>query len=250
MRATDNLPIDAKDHRPRVAAARRARMRARLLDSALALVAERGVAAASIDAIIAAARVSRGTFYKYFDAPDTLLRELALDLTNDILRAVHPLVLKHDDPAARIATGMRVVVRLAYSRPTVGSFFLRLGWPDIDRRHVLFDFVQRDLETGIRSGRFTAMPTLFALNIVAGTALGAIHAVLCKVSARDIAEQAAASALRALGIEAEQATRLVAFPLPQLLPMDGSLVARAAKELTVPKSSGRTSTATRMRARS
>jgi TetR/AcrR family transcriptional regulator, ethionamide resistance regulator len=249
MRTMDHGPRDAKDHRPRVAAERRTRMRARLLDSTLTLVAERGVAATSIDDIIAAAQVSRGTFYKYFDAPDTLLRELALELTNDILRAVHPLVLKYDDPAARIATGMRVVVRLANSRPAVGSFFLRLGWPDIDRRHVLFDFVQHDLAVGIRRGRFTAMPIVLALNIVAGTALGAIHAVLGKVSARDIAEQAAASALRALGIEAEQAARLVALPLPQLLPVDGSLVARAAKELTLSKSSGRTSTAKNVRAR-
>jgi AcrR family transcriptional regulator len=224
-------------------------MRARLLDSALALVAERGVAATSIDEIIAAAGVSRGTFYKYFDAPDTLLRELALELTNDILRAVHPLVLQHDDPAARIATGMRVVVRLACSRPAVGSFFLRLGWPDLDRRHVLFDFVQRDLAAGIRRGRFTAMPLLLALNIVAGTALGAIHAVLCQVSARDIAEQAAASTMRALGLEAEQVARLVALPLPQSLPVDGSLLAHAAKELALSKNSGRTATATRVRAR-
>jgi AcrR family transcriptional regulator len=223
-------------------------MRARLLDSALALVAERGVAATSIDDIIAAARVSRGTFYKYFAAPDTLLRELALELTNDILRTVHPLVLQHDDPAARIATGLRLVVRLAESRPAVGSFFLRLGWPDIDRRHMLFDFVQRDLAVGMRKGRFTAMPILLALNIVAGLALGAIHAVLSKESARDIAEQATASALRALGIEAAQAARLVALPLPQFLPVDGSLVARAAKELTLSKSSGRKSTAKRMRA--
>jgi AcrR family transcriptional regulator len=248
MRATDQVPIDAQDHRARVAAERRTRMRARLLDSALTLVAERGVAATSIDDIVSAAQVSRGTFYKYFDAPETLLRELALELTNDILRAVHPLVLKHDDPAARIATGMRVIVRLAYRRPAVGSFFLRLGWPDIDRRHVLVDFVQRDLAEGIRKGQFMAMPILLALNIVAGTALGAIHAVLCKVSARDIAEQAAASALRALGIEAEQAARLVELPLPQLPFVDGSLVARAAKELTLSKSSEPKSTAKRVRA--
>jgi hypothetical protein len=115
---------------------------------------------------------------------------------------------------------------------------------------VLVDLVQRDLADGIRKGRFTAMPILLARNIVAGTALGAIHAVLCKVSARDIAEQAAASALRALGIEAEQATRLVALPLPQLLPVDGGLVARADREPTVSKSSERTSTAKRVRPRS
>ena len=207
------------------------------------------MAATSIDAIIAAARVSRGTFYKYFAAPDTLLRELALELTNDILRAVHPLVLTYDDPAARIATGLRMVVRLAESRPAVGSFFLRLGWPDLDRRHMLFDFVQRDLAVGMRRGRLTAMPTLLALNIVAGTALGAIHAVLSKESTQDLAEQAAASALRALGIEATQAARLVALPLPQFLPVDGGLVARAAKELPLSQSAGRKSTAKRVWAR-
>ena len=69
------------------------------------------------------------------------------------------------------------------------------------------------------------------------------------MSARDIAAQAAASALRVLGIEAAQAARLVALPLPQPLPVDGSLVARAAKELALSEGSGRKATAKHVRAR-
>lgn len=44
--------------------------------------------------------------------------------------------------------------------------------------------------------------------------------------------------------------RRAALPLPQLLPVDGSLVGRAAKELTLAKISGRTSTAKRVPDRS
>ena len=44
-------------------------MRRRLFGSALQLVAKQGPAATSIDQVIQAAEVSRGTFYKYFDTP-------------------------------------------------------------------------------------------------------------------------------------------------------------------------------------
>jgi AcrR family transcriptional regulator len=44
-------------------------MRARLLASAMQLVAEKGAAATSIDDVIGAADVSRGTFYKYSPRP-------------------------------------------------------------------------------------------------------------------------------------------------------------------------------------
>jgi AcrR family transcriptional regulator len=139
-------------------------MRARLLDSALALVAKRGVAAASIDDIISAARVSRGTFYKYFDAPDTLLRELALELTNDILRAVHPWS-SSDDPAARIAHGMRVIASLAYNHPAVGAL------PAVKVATSTATTCWRLRAARSRGGirrRFTAMPILSLVSWPAG----------------------------------------------------------------------------------
>ena len=68
------MPI--QDHRQRVAAERRERMRSRLLASAMKLIAEKGPAATSIDDVISAAEVSRGTFYKYFPSPDALVLSL------------------------------------------------------------------------------------------------------------------------------------------------------------------------------
>jgi len=61
------------DHRPRVAAERRARMRRKLVESALLVFAGKGVDASVIEDVIVAAGVSRGTFYNYFRTNAELL---------------------------------------------------------------------------------------------------------------------------------------------------------------------------------
>lgn len=222
--------MNPPDHRTRVGAQRRERMRSRLLDSALELIARSGPAAMMIDDVISQAEVSRGTFYKYFDTPDALARELALELSNELLRMVEPLVQQVTDPAERIAIGMRMVVSQACKHPSVGSFFVRLGWPDMDRRHLLFEVVQRDLEEGMRQGQFAAMPIGMALNIVSGMVVGALHVALTQTDQWRAADHAAASALRALGVDAERAARIVAMPLPQASLIEGGLLARTVGE--------------------
>lgn len=205
--------MEAIDHRTRVAAERRERMRTRLLESALDLVAQRGPSALSIDDVIATAGVSRGTFYKYFDRPEALVRELALELTNEIVRTAEPLVLQFDDPAQRLATGMRTVIGLGTHQPSIGAFIVRLGWPDMDRQQLMFDYTRRDIEAGQQIGRFLPLPMALALNIVSSTVLGAVHALLFEGAQPSFAQAATASALRALGLPAPQAGRMVDGPL-------------------------------------
>ncbi|SPM38321.1 TetR family transcriptional regulator [Mycobacterium numidiamassiliense] len=55
---------------------RRLETRARLFDAALAEIAQRGLAAADVSAIAAAARVVRGTFYFHFPTKEHVLVEL------------------------------------------------------------------------------------------------------------------------------------------------------------------------------
>ena len=217
--------MQVQDHRHRVAAGRRERMRSRLLASALDLVARQGPAGTSIDNVISAAQVSRGTFYKYFESADVLVRELALEVANELIRMAEPVVLGHTDPAERVATGMRVVIRLAASHPVVAGFIVRLGWPDVEGSQLLLEFVRRDLEEGFRQGRFTPMPIGLALNIVSGTVLGAIHSMLRPDGEADFAEQAAASALRALGMPAREAKRIAALKLEHAQAIEGGLIA-------------------------
>jgi AcrR family transcriptional regulator len=205
--------MDNHDHRPRVAAERRERMRSRLLGTALQLVAERGPAALSIDDVIAGAEVSRGTFYKYFPSPDVLVREVAFSLATDLVQLADPVVRLRDDPAERVACGIRLVARLALHHPAAAGFLVQLGWPDTESDNVLLAYVRRDVEEGIRRGRFREMPVSLALNMVSGAVMGAIHCMLKPACARDFAELSAAAALRALGLPARSADAIAFKPL-------------------------------------
>jgi AcrR family transcriptional regulator len=118
--------MQTQDHRQRVAAERRERMRARLLSSAMRLVADKGPAATSIDDVISTAEVSRGTFYKYFPSPDALVRELAIEIANELIAMAEPVVLSHADPAERVGSGIRLVARLAIDHPMAATFLVRL----------------------------------------------------------------------------------------------------------------------------
>lgn len=197
--------MNTQDHRPRVAAERRERMRLRLLSTAVQVGAAKGPAAITIDDVIAGAEVSRGSFYKYFPSTDALVREVATQIANDLIRMAEPVVLSLDDPAERVACGIRLVARTAISQPVVAGFLVRLGWPDVRGSDMLLDYLRRDLKRGIRQRRFARMPIELALNIVAGAVIGAAHCMLHPDCERDFAEQSAAAALRALGVAADEA---------------------------------------------
>jgi TetR/AcrR family transcriptional regulator, ethionamide resistance regulator len=206
--------MEIQDHRPRVAAERRERMRSRLLSSALQLVAAKGPAATSIDDVIAAAEVSRGTFYKYFSSPQALVQELAFELATDLVHLADPVVRERDDPAERVACGIRLVARLALQHPAAAGFLVQLGWPDTQgQENALLDFVRRDLAEGMKRGRFREMPMPLALNIVSGAVIGAIHCMLKPSCEADFAEMTAAAALRALGVAGRTADALAYRPL-------------------------------------
>lgn len=213
-----------EDHRVRVAAEKRERMRRRLFESALQLTATRGPATISIDDVIQAAEVSRGSFYKYFEAPDALFAALALEIMNEIIRTAEPVVRRIDDPAQRVAVGLRLVIQLATRNREVARFLVRLDWPRVRDGGVLLKFVQRDLAKGIRGGSFAAMPMRLALNIVSMTVLGTIDALVESRSQKVFTLQAVASALRALGVQHDEAMRLASLEPPLPKAMEGGLL--------------------------
>jgi AcrR family transcriptional regulator len=183
-------------------------MRLRLLSTAVRIGADKGPAALTIDDVVVGAEVSRGSFYKYFPSTDALLREVATQIANELIRMAEPVVQVFDDPAERVAGGIRLVARTAIDHPAVAAFLVRLGWPDVRSPDLLMEFVRRDLTAGIRRRRFARMPITLALNIVTGAVLGATHCMLHADCEADFAEQTAAAALRALGIAADEAKSL------------------------------------------
>lgn len=209
-------------------------MRARLLDAGLAIIVARGVASTSIDEIISAAQVSRGSFYKYFDSVASLASELAQDLAHELGHLLDPLVIDLPDPALRVAIGTRMTLHFARQHPVIGGLIVKCGWPDVDQSHLFFDIVRRDIASGIRLKRFEPMPLEVAVNMVAGTIIGGVHSMLAG-AARSYPEQATLRLLRGLGLNAVEAGILTAAGLPRAeLPQQG-IVARAAGRPVAPK---------------
>ncbi len=200
-------------------------MRSRLLSTALQLVAAEGPASVSIDDIIAAAEVSRGTFYKYFPSPEVLVQEVARKVATDLVFMADPVVRLRDDPAERVACGIRLVARLALHHPAAAGFLAQLGWPDTDGQNVLLAFVRRDLQEGMRRGRFREMPMPLALNMVSGAVIGAIHCMLKPTCEPDFAEMSAAAVLRALGVAPQTAAAVAYKPLQPITAFPEGLLA-------------------------
>ena len=104
-------PIASEDHRVRVGAQRRGKTRLRLLQSALVVFAEKGIDATVIDDVIAAAGVSRGTFYNHFSTTSELLLALATAMSDEVLAVVDPVVLSLGDPVVRFSASVRSRLR-------------------------------------------------------------------------------------------------------------------------------------------
>jgi len=216
-----------ENHRTRVAAERRERMHARLVESALLVFAERGMDASVIDDLIRAAGVSRGTFYNYFRTNEDLLLAVSLAVSNEMLRAVDPLAQGETDPAARIAAGVRLFLELAREFPVLGAFLSRGGLRQLTDNSLVKAYLPRDLIQGRKTGRLRMADTDVAFDIVVGATLAALHRMQSGSLPDGYLAQLVATILRALGLTAKEAETIALRPLPKLkLPSD-SLLARA-----------------------
>lgn len=215
------------DHRSRVAAERRERMRARLVESALAVFADKGVGASAIQEVIAAAGVSQGTFYNYFRTNDELLLAVAEELSNELIDAIESEVSKYEDPAVRIATGVRLYLYKARAFPLFARFIVSTGLHLASPNNLIYEYVPQHLEAGRVSGRFHRVPTEVALDLIGGQALMAIARLVTGEAAQDYPEQVVATLLRALGVPQKEAEKIAFAPLAPLAIPEDSLAARA-----------------------
>lgn len=198
------------------------------MDAALAVASQKGPARTSIDDVIAAADVSRGTFYKYFDSTETLIAAMADEVANDLVRLIDPVVSVHADPAARIALGARTALSLVAHHRVLAGLLVQIGWPTVPESAQYFAVHERDLSAGMASGRFIAMQHEVAMNFIAGSLVGGIYTMMRKPSPH-YPSQAAKSILRALGIAEAEAEQICSLPLPlPSIAVDG-IIGRAMK---------------------
>ena len=141
------------DHRPRVAAERRARMHRKLVESALLVFAEKGVDASVIEDVIAAADVSRGTFYNYFRTNGELLAAAIQELGNELVEHIEDRVKSISSPAARVFTGLRLYMDAARRFPLFARFVARIGTQAIGPENLVNAYIPVHIAEAVETGR-------------------------------------------------------------------------------------------------
>jgi len=231
------------DHRSRVGAERRERMRACLVECALAVFAERGVGASVIQEVIATAGVSQGSFYNHFRTNEELLIAVAEELNNELIAHIEGVVHRHEDPAMRLAAGVRLYLHRAGRYPLFARFIVAAGFHLVSPNNLLYEYVPPHLEAGMQTGRLRPMPMELGIDLIGGLALAAIARLSSGEAPADYPEQVAQALLTALGLSPQEAGPIAHAPLERLADSGDSLIARAtararASTQTAPASQG------------
>lgn len=218
--------MEHSDHRTRVGAERRHRMRLRLIESALRVFAEKGLDAASIDDVIAAAGVSRGTFYNYFGTDAELAAAVSEELTSEAVGCIEAAVGHLANPVERVARGLRLYLGAAAKYPLFARFTSQAGLRTVSPNQLLREYLPRHIEEGVRSGRIDVPDVSLAVDMIVGAALSAVHALSTRTVRRDYIENVVMHILVGLGVARAAAHKLACVPIDQIELPEESLLAR------------------------
>jgi AcrR family transcriptional regulator len=191
----------------------------RIKAAAIRLFAERDKPDLTMSELASEAQVARGTLYQKVDSIEQLFTTVVENMTHELHATIGAVVAGtgNTDPAARLATGLRLFVRLSHEDPAIGRFLVRYALTDEHLRTLLSGPPMKDLAEGIASGRYdiTEAKVLSVAGFISGTTVSAMWMVLDGHQGwREAGSTAAELILRALGIAPDEAQRLAAMDLP------------------------------------
>lgn len=166
----------AKDHRTITAEKRRLLMRMRLVDAAMSIFADPQRPSPVIDDIIREARVSRGSFYNYFDSLDAVRAAVGQEFNHRMGQDVLPVYDVLKEPWQRTAVGFRVFLVRAALDPTWAGLVTRIdAWTGC--RPVVRHMMQ-DILHGMEAGQFSCRSANVASGFLMGASIHGIQAIL------------------------------------------------------------------------
>jgi AcrR family transcriptional regulator len=190
---------------------RRARTRQALMDAGRSLFAVRHVDGVSVDEIVAAAEVAKGSFYNHFADKDVFAREIAAMVRRQVEQSVNDANLGIEDPATHLARAVCVFVRFATEHRASAQVLWRLNAGATMADAPINRALRDNLLAGIRARRFKYIDIESAVLLVIGIVIVALRHALEErlvTTPKKIARNAAAGLLRAFGIQAAQAAQL------------------------------------------
>jgi AcrR family transcriptional regulator len=203
------------NHRSKTAEKKRLMMRTKLIDAACRVFADHTRPMPVVDDIIREAKVSRGSFYNYFDSLEQVLAVVGLEFSNQMMTDILPVYDVLTEPWQRVSVAFRLyLVRALLDRKWAG-FMLR---PDAWTHHALaVKYMTSDLESGRRLGQFCFDDINAADDVVMGAAIQAMRSIRQGMDDPNTYMNACARmVLTSLGCQRELADKALAFSLNYL----------------------------------
>jgi AcrR family transcriptional regulator len=207
---------------------RRLRTRARLIDAARRIIAERGgIEAVPIAEITEAADVAIGSFYNHFPSRDALFEAVVSETLEAHGRTIDALASEIADVAELCSASLRLTMRMVEADPVWGRFMVRMGTYVPVLGLILGRRLVETLRRGIRSGRFEVTDEGTTLAVVGGVVFGAMHVGRSETTAGtyldflpdslpDGADSLVAEQLlQLLGLPQDEAAEIARRPLPE-----------------------------------
>ncbi|MCP3785034.1 TetR/AcrR family transcriptional regulator [Micromonospora sp. A3M-1-15] len=204
-------------HAPNRLERRKARTRCALVRAAQAFIAA-GKLNVPILELTQAADVGMGSFYNHFESREQLFQAAVEDALDRYGALLDELTVGLDDPAHVFAQSFRLTGRLHRRSPELSKVLLNNGLALAGSGKGLAPRARRDIDDGVRAGRFHVREPELAMVIVAGAAL-CLGQLLHDQPERDDAEatdQVTEDVLRMLGVAADEAHEICQRPLPDL----------------------------------
>ncbi|WP_410816830.1 TetR/AcrR family transcriptional regulator [Micromonospora sp. 050-3] len=202
-------------HAPNRLERRKAHTRSALIRAAQTFIAA-GKPNVPILELTQAADVGMGSFYNHFDSREQLIGAAVEDALDRYGALLDELTVGLDDPAHVFAQSFRLTGRLHRRQPELSKVLLNTGLTLVGSHKGLAPRARRDIEDGVRAGRFSVRDPELAMVTVAGAAL-CLGQLLHDHPERDDAsatDQVTEDVLRMLGLSREEAREICQRPLP------------------------------------
>ena len=178
---------------------KRARTRAQIVEAGATLLAEQPPEALTVDVVVEAAGVAKGTFYYHFQSIEELASAVGEKLAQSFDDLLAPARLSMSDPVARISFGFTQFLTKAIADPIWARLVLRSAQSPTDFLPSVRANLKTDLSEARAQGRLTLEDIELAADIGLGILLGAMRGTLQRRAAPDLVPHALDAGLRAIG---------------------------------------------------
>jgi len=162
------------------------------------LLAERPPEALTVDAIVEAAGVAKGTFYYHFQSVEELVAAVGASLADTFDELLAPSRLGEPDPVERMSLAFTKFLEKAINEPLWGRLVVRSAQVPAAIGGVR-EHLEADLAEAIAQGRLAIHDAQLAADIVIGIWLQVTRGSIERRAAPDLTRQILAAVLRALG---------------------------------------------------